>query len=131
MAEKILNFRTVYKCIYVIGIGSTPSCSQPISASSNGNEHLTEIHPGNYAFYDLQQLLLGSCREEDIAARVLTRILGQFPGKRNQFIIDAGFTALSQQGFEALGGTYAKIKVRNRVKYPELIFFWKKNPEDF
>ena len=73
---------------------------------------MTEIHPGNYAFYDLQQLFLGSCREEDIAARVLTRVLGQFPGKRNQIIIDAGFTALSQQGFEALGGTYAKIKVR-------------------
>ena len=27
-------------------------------------------------------------------------------------IIDAGFTALSQQGFDELGGTMAEIKVR-------------------
>ena len=115
--------------IYLIGIGSTPSCSQPISSNGNGNEHLTEIHPGNYAFYDLQQLLLGSCREEDIAARVLTRVLGQFPGKRNQIIIDAGFTALSQQGFEALGGTYAKIKVL--TWYSTVFFKKKKKNENF
>ena len=41
----------------------------------------------------------------------MTRVLGKFPGKRNQFIIDAGFTALSDQGYGPLGGTYAQIKV--------------------
>ena len=54
---------------------------------------------------------MGSCEDKDIAARVLTRIIGHFPGKRNQMIIDAGFLALSEQGFKELGGTLAIIKV--------------------
>ena len=72
---------------------------------------MTEIHPGNYVFNDMQQFSLGSCQADQIAARVLTRVLGRFPGKRNQMIIDAGFLALSEQGFQHLGGSYAKIKV--------------------
>ena len=56
-------------------------------------------------------LQLGSCKRDDIAARVLTRIIGHFPGQRNQLIIDAGFVALSQQGFDQLGKTMAIIKV--------------------
>ena len=56
-------------------------------------------------------LQLGSCGRDDIAARVLTRIIGHFPGQRNQLIIDAGFVALSQQGFDQLGKTMAIIKV--------------------
>ena len=35
------------------GIGSTPSCSQSVDGMDF--EQLTEIHPGNYVFYDLQQ----------------------------------------------------------------------------
>ena len=57
------------------------------------------------------ELQLGSCKRDDIAARVLTRIIGHFPGPRNQLIIDAGFLALSQQGFDELGKTMAYIKV--------------------
>ena len=30
-------------------------------------------------------------------------------------IIDAGFTALSQQGFDELGGTYAYVKVNGTL----------------
>jgi D-serine deaminase-like pyridoxal phosphate-dependent protein len=60
-------------------------------------------------YYILFQL--GSCEESDISARVLTRVLSHFPGERNQLIIDAGFTALSGQGFEQLGQSYAYIKV--------------------
>merc|ERR1711953_1011168 len=93
------------------GIGSTPSCSQNIEAGNEWKKNLAEIHPGNYVFYDLQQEKLGSCHREDIAARVLTRIIGHFGGQRNQMIIDAGFVALSQQGFDELGKTMAIIKV--------------------
>ena len=57
------------------------------------------------------ELQLGSCKRDDIAARVLTRIIGHFPGPRNQLIIDAGFLALSQQGFDELRKTMAYIKV--------------------
>ena len=58
-------------------------------------------------------LQLGSCKDEDIAARVLTRVIGHFPEARNQIIIDGGWLALSEQGFEELGGTFAVIKVLN------------------
>ena len=58
-------------------------------------------------------LQLRSCKDEDIAARVLTRVIGHFPGARNQIIIDGGWLALSEQGFEELGGTFAVIKVLN------------------
>ena len=37
------------------GIGSTPSCSHP----GEKMRQLTEIHPGNYVFYDLQQEMVG------------------------------------------------------------------------
>ena len=62
-------------------------------------------------------LQLGSCGRDDIAARVLTRIIGHFPGQRNQLIIDAGFVALSQQGFDELGKTMAIIKVTIFLSY--------------
>ena len=36
------------------GIGSTPSCSH----EGEEMKRLTEIHPGNYVFYDLQQQMV-------------------------------------------------------------------------
>ena len=46
---------------------------------------------------------------EDIACSVLVSVLTHAPD-RNEFLIDGGFLALSQQGFDQLGGTYAKIE---------------------
>ncbi|XP_074878529.1 D-serine dehydratase-like isoform X2 [Buteo buteo] len=74
-------------------IGSTPSCSHPVPEMSQ----LTELHPGNYLFYDLQQTLLGSCHPEDVAIRVLTRVIGHYP-HRNQLLVDCGWAALSLHG---------------------------------
>lgn len=45
-------------------------------------------------FIDVQQSLIGSCKEEDIAGRVATRVLSHYP-LRNQMLVDAGFLALS------------------------------------
>ena len=90
------------------GVGSTPSCSH----ASNRFENLTEIHPGNYVFYDNQQVGLGSCGLDDVAGKVLTRVLGlclsflielkldpsgHYP-KRKQMLVDCGFTAITKQG---------------------------------
>ena len=36
-------------------------------------------HPGNYVVYDVMQRDIGACRTQDIAARVLTRIIGHYP----------------------------------------------------
>ena len=91
-----------------VGTGSTPSCSHDTPLM----QHLTEIHPGNYVFYDVQQLDLGSCGESDIAGKVLTRVIGQ-SRRTNEILVDCGFTGLTKQGFEAQGGSFAKIEVRN------------------
>ncbi|XP_061221678.1 D-serine dehydratase-like [Neopsephotus bourkii] len=74
-------------------IGSTPSCSHPVPEMAQ----LTEVHPGNYLLYDLQQTLLGSCLPEEVAIRVLTRVIGHYP-HRNQLLVDCGWAALSLHG---------------------------------
>ncbi|CAE7648010.1 dthadh, partial [Symbiodinium pilosum] len=40
-----------------VGVGSTPTCSNPPDALPGVNE----MHPGNYIYYDTQQQALGSC----------------------------------------------------------------------
>ncbi|KAK2139691.1 hypothetical protein LSH36_1654g00017 [Paralvinella palmiformis] len=81
-----------------ISIGATPTASLP----GNKVKDITEIHPGNFVFYDAQQFTIGSCSEEDIACVVVTRVLGQYP-KRNQLLIDAGWSAVSLDGKLANG----------------------------
>ena len=93
------------------GVGSTPSCSHRTERFSC----VTELHPGNYVLYDNQQLLLGSCTQADIAGKIITRVIGnQLPGlssvmsllsllsghypRRNQMLVDCGFTAITKQG---------------------------------
>ena len=75
------------------GIGSTPSCSHP----TDKFQSVTELHPGNYVFYDHQQLLLGSCSPGDIAGKIITRVIGHYP-RRGQMLVDCGFTAITKQG---------------------------------
>ena len=86
-----------------VGVGSTPTCSNPPS-------HLTgvdEMHPGNYMYYDATQLSLGSCTLDDIAVRVLTRVVGHYP-KSNMLLIDCGWTGASAQGKESGYGCLPK-----------------------
>eukprot|EP00933_Yihiella_yeosuensis_P027714 TRINITY_DN21600_c0_g1_i1.p1 TRINITY_DN21600_c0_g1~~TRINITY_DN21600_c0_g1_i1.p1 ORF type:complete len:421 (+),score=68.27 TRINITY_DN21600_c0_g1_i1:66-1265(+) len=78
-----------------VGVGSTPT-------SSNPPDHLqgiTEAHPGNFLYYDMMQVKLGSCQVEDVAVRVCTRIVGQYQ-KHNTLLIDMGWTGISAQGKE-------------------------------
>ncbi|XP_031562465.1 uncharacterized protein LOC116298221 [Actinia tenebrosa] len=80
-----------------VGVGSTPNCSKPIPDIQG----ITEFHPGNYVFYDYQQTLTGSCKIENVAVKVLTRVIGVYPSK-GQILVDCGFTALSQDGMRRL-----------------------------
>ncbi|XP_030052755.1 uncharacterized protein LOC115465980 [Microcaecilia unicolor] len=86
-------------------IGSTPSCSHPVPDMGK----LNEVHPGNYIFYDAQQMVLGSCKMEDIAVRVLTRVIGHYP-YRNQLLVDCGWTGLSLHSFGQMPSGYAIIE---------------------
>ncbi|KXJ17400.1 uncharacterized protein LOC110234072 [Exaiptasia diaphana] len=79
-----------------VGVGSTPTCSKP---AEDVLQSITEFHPGNYVFYDYQQVLVGSCQQEDVAIRVLTRVIGHYPD-RGYLLVDCGFTALSHDGMK-------------------------------
>ena len=59
--------------VKTVSVGSTPTCSHPLKWDG-----CTEIHPGNYVFYDCQQVAIGSAAWEDCAAFVLTRHFSDF-----------------------------------------------------
>ena len=80
-----------------ISVGSTPSMFH-----HNHIKHLTqisnpiEVHPGNYTFYDRQQLWSGSCADEkDVAVRVLARVISHYRD-RNTIMLDVGALGLSK-----------------------------------
>ncbi|XP_036842675.1 D-threo-3-hydroxyaspartate dehydratase isoform X4 [Oncorhynchus mykiss] len=104
----VLQFMEKLKAVGIScksSIGSTPSCSQPISDMAK----LSEVHPGNYVFFDVQQSVIGSCGLEDVAVRVLSRVIGHSP-HRNQLLLDCGWSALSLDGAGKLPTGYAVIE---------------------
>jgi len=76
--------------IPMVSIGSTPTMS--LTENLDG---INEIRPGNYAFYDYTQVMLGSCGIADCALTVLSSVISHQPGS-SHFIIDAGALALSK-----------------------------------
>lgn len=79
------------KGAFTVSMGSTPTCSHLPSDM----REVTEIHPGNYVFYDRTQMLLGSCTPSDCAATVLATVLAHYRDT-HRLLIDAGALALSK-----------------------------------
>ncbi|KAL7537728.1 hypothetical protein ACHAXR_008817 [Thalassiosira sp. AJA248-18] len=79
-----------------ISVGSTPSMFAHNGLTNASNNF--ELHPGNYVFYDRQQLYTGACANESyIAGFVLTRVIGHYKDERNAIMVDAGATALTKE----------------------------------
>ena len=76
------------KC--AISIGDTPTASIVADYSP-----ADEIRPGNFVFYDLQQLRLGSCAEADIAVAVAAPVISVRP-ERNEVVVHCGAVHLSK-----------------------------------
>ncbi|XP_065831942.1 D-serine dehydratase-like isoform X1 [Oscarella lobularis] len=74
----------------IVSIGSTPTCS----VAKNDLGAVTEIHPGNYIFYDWEQRLIGSCTESEIACTVQVTVMSHYPSK-GHMVIDSGWTGMS------------------------------------
>ena len=81
---------------------------------------IIEIHPGNYTFYDRQQLYTKACNSENsIACSVLTRVIGHYDdeARPQTILLDAGATALTKEttpqgGMAALRGPFGRnVKV--------------------
>ena len=73
-----------------VSVGSTPT-----AVYAEGLEGVTEMRPGVYTFFDLDQVGLGVCTEDDIAVSVLATVIGH-NRRRNRILIDAGALALSK-----------------------------------
>jgi D-serine deaminase-like pyridoxal phosphate-dependent protein len=75
----------------IASTGDTPSCS--LAEDFTG---IDEIRPGNFAYYDLMQLRLGSCHFEQIAAAVVCPVVSVYPA-RNEALIYGGAVHLSKE----------------------------------
>lgn len=73
-----------------ISVGDTPTCSIVENFGEVG-----EIRPGNFIFYDIMQLNIGSCREEDIAAAVVCPVVSRH-AFRSELVIYGGAVHLSK-----------------------------------
>jgi D-serine deaminase-like pyridoxal phosphate-dependent protein len=76
--------------IGTVSVGSTPTalCAEAL-------EGVTEIRPGVYTFFDLDQVARGLGTTDDIALSVLASVIGVNP-RSERVLIDAGALALSK-----------------------------------
>jgi len=73
-----------------ISIGDTPTCSVV-----EDFREVDEIRPGNFVFYDIMQLNIGSCQEQDIAAAVVCPVVAKHPN-RKELILYGGAVHFSK-----------------------------------
>lgn len=74
-----------------ISVGDTPACA--LIEDFHG---VDEVRPGNFVFFDLTQLSLGVCREEDIAVALACPVVAKYP-ERREIAIHGGAVHLSKE----------------------------------
>ena len=74
-----------------VSVGSTPGMSRVSRLDG-----VTEVRPGNYAFYDYTQASLGSCDIGDCAVTVVATVVSCRPAASHS-VVDAGALALSKE----------------------------------
>lgn len=82
-----------------ISIGDTPTCSVVEDFSD-----VDEIRPGNFVFYDVTQMLIGSCTEDDIAIAIACPVVAKHK-ERNEIVIYGGAVHLSKEFIVREDGT--------------------------
>jgi len=91
------RLRAAGHTVEIVSVGSTPTASAASDLSG-----VTEMRPGVYLFGDRSMLALGVCRESDLAASVLTTVIGRT--RDGAVLLDAGWSALGRDpGVPALG----------------------------
>jgi D-serine deaminase-like pyridoxal phosphate-dependent protein len=81
-----------------VSVGDTPSCS----IVETFERPVDEIRPGNFVFYDLTQLNIGSCTEDDISMTVACPVISKHLD-RAELVIYGGGTSLSKEYYTAHG----------------------------
>lgn len=74
-----------------LSIGDTPTCS--IAGDFNG---IGEIRPGNFVFYDLMQVIIGSCTRKEVSAIVACPVVA-IHEDRGEVIIFGGAVHFSKE----------------------------------
>jgi D-serine deaminase-like pyridoxal phosphate-dependent protein len=102
----------------VVSVGATPSTSATdyhaalaaaAGAAAGTAAPAVEVHPGNYIFYDRQQVASGSCPgTAHVAVYVLARVIGAYPA-RGEVLIDAGSCALHKDSGGLGDGTWGEL----------------------
>ena len=77
-----------------ISVGDTPTAS-----IAEDFEGVDELRPGNFVFYDLKQLQINSCSEEEIAVRFACPVVAKSK-ERLEFVIDGGAIHFSKDFIE-------------------------------
>ena len=78
----------------IISYGDTPSCS--VADQFDG---IDEIRPGNFVFYDLSQVQIGSCEPGQIAIALACPVVALHPD-RNEIVVYGGGIHLSKERLE-------------------------------
>lgn len=92
--EKLRNKLTADFGKFEVCVGDTPCCSKA------GNfEGIDAISPGNFVFYDLMQVQIGSCNISDIAVAVECPVVGCYP-ERNELAVYGGAVHFSKESLK-------------------------------
>ena len=97
-----------------VSVGDTPGCS-----TSEDFGHVEEIRPGNFVFYDLMQLEIGSCAEEDIALAVGCPVVSKHP-ERQELVIYGGAIHLSKESLNLPAAPGESRAIYGRVALPKV-----------
>ena len=99
----------------LISAGDTPCCS--IVSDLSGAD---EIRPGNFAFYDLMQTGIGSCKDENVAIAIYCPVVAVYPSDKKA-VLYCGAVHLSKDSLTIDGkkvfGKIGMIKDNERPEY--------------
>jgi len=89
----------------IISVGDTPTCSTMEDFSG-----VDEIRPGNFVFYDLMQVNIGSCSFDQIAVAMACPVVA-IHKERNEIVIYGGAVHFSKEGLKdpRSGIIYGKV----------------------
>ncbi len=82
--EMLFRLRKRYKASFPelkLAIGDTPGCSRVENLQA-----FDELSPGNFVFYDMQQLHKGACSWQDIALAVACPVVDVYPNRKEAII---------------------------------------------
>ena len=81
-----------------LSVGDTPCCSAVDDFTG-----VDEIRPGNFVYYDLMQLEIGSCTAIQLAAAAVCPVVGVYP-ERHEIVVHGGAVHLSKESLVLADG---------------------------